>query len=557
MNLPIQLHYRASFDVSEPYMKGELWSDCTKEVRKWIAYKVGRPPQGDFFWKGWFFRGGDWNHPKDKATTIRTSSLIGAGTETAPQFWALSYRHADKDCTHRMWQTDIGITVLDDHRLRFNIQIGHYMRANFLGEMPALPEPSAPGIIPHLLTKNRWNCKAGSQELLAKPEAIQSGHVEAIVKALKNKDRSCPVILISKGHDEARPFINTTELQRLTAGAASVYLLETEDVESEFEFWGAKRYRCENGMIRVYLPDLDFNNEHDAHRHRFFFPRQILEEGAESVVRQLVRMCCRFAPKRKGQSIFALEELHSIARADRLRQLRGEKTDGNQDEWIKLLEETNQELEENIQTLEAERDALQRQVLEREDSLSSRQYEVRSARKEADRLRKDANQAQMQLNALQAFTALPESLSDVLQKIGTLHADKVIVTEQAIKSAEGYKGFSEINKAWECLWAVATELHTVHFLQTGSINIEQDFRSKTGFDLSLKEGRMTQNDSDLMKLRQVQHNGKMHNITPHVKWGNKEPKCLRVYYAACPDEKKIIIGHCGPHLNNRTTSKLK
>ncbi len=557
MNLPIQLHYRGSFDVSEPYMKGELWSDCTKEVRKWIAYKVGRPPQGDYFWKGWFFRGGDWNHPRDKATSIRIGTLVGAGSETAPQFWALSYRHADNHCSHRMWQTDIGITVLDDNRLRFNIQVGHYMRANYLGEMPTPPVPSAPGIIQRLLTKNRWSCKAGDQELMDKPETIQSGQVAAVVKSLKDKDRTCPVILVSKGHEETRPFINATELQRLTAGAASVYLLESEEVESEFEFWAAHRYRCNDGMIRVYLPDLDFSNEHDAQRHRYFYPQQIFEEGAESVVRQLVRMCCRFAPRRKGQSIFALEELHSVARAARLRQLRDKKTDGNQDEWIKLLEETNEELENNIQTLEAERDALQLQVLEREDSLSSGQYEVRSARKEADRLRKEATQAQTQLNALKTVTSLPESLLDVLQTIGALHADKVIVTEQAIKSAEGYKGFSEINKAWECLWATATELHNLHFVQTGSKNIEQDFRSKTGFELSLKEGRMTQNDSDLMKLRQVQHNGKTHNITPHVKWGNKEPKCLRVYYAACPDNKKIIIGHCGPHLDNRTTSKLK
>ncbi|QBG48277.1 hypothetical protein EGM51_13065 [Verrucomicrobia bacterium S94] len=304
MNLPIQLHYRASFDVSEPYIKGELWSDCTKEIRKWISRKIGRPQRGDSFWRGWFFRGGEWNHPQDKATTIRTGALTGSGTETAPQFWALRYRHADRSCSHRMWQTDIGITVLDDNRLRFNIQVGHYMRANFLGEMPALPEPTAPGIVQSLLKNNRWRCMAGSQDLLSEPETIKAGQVEQVVKALKNKERTCPVILVSKERDNTHPLINAATLQRLTAGAASVYLLETEQVESEFEFWAANRYRCNQGMVRAYLPGLDFSNEHDAQRHRYFFPRQISEEGAESVIRQLVRMCCRFAPGAKARVFF-------------------------------------------------------------------------------------------------------------------------------------------------------------------------------------------------------------------------------------------------------------
>ncbi|QBG48278.1 hypothetical protein EGM51_13070 [Verrucomicrobia bacterium S94] len=237
--------------------------------------------------------------------------------------------------------------------------------------------------------------------------------------------------------------------------------------------------------------------------------------------------------------------------------MRENKTDGNQDEWIKLLEETNEELENENRQLEAERNALQTQVQELDDELSNGQYEVRSAKKEAKRLRTQASQMQTKLQALEEFTTLPSTLSEVLQKIGNLHADKVVVIDRALKSAEEYKGFKDLHKAWECLWAASTELYNLHFDEAGANNIEMDFKNRTGFDLSLKEGRMTQNDRDLMRLRQVQHNGKTLDITPHVKWGNKEPKCLRVYYAPCPDEQKIIIGHCGPHLDNRTSSKIK
>ena len=56
------------------------------------------------------------------------------------------------------------------------------------------------------------------------------------------------------------------------------------------------------------------------------------------------------------------------------------------------------------------------------------------------------------------------------------------------------------------------------------------------------------------------YNGKEINIEPHIKNGNhdKDPKSVRIYFAYDPSiVDKVIIGHCGKHINNATSRKVK
>lgn len=68
---------------------------------------------------------------------------------------------------------------------------------------------------------------------------------------------------------------------------------------------------------------------------------------------------------------------------------------------------------------------------------------------------------------------------------------------------------------------------------------------------------MTKRDAELLKQREVTYKGKTYDVTPHLKFGTKPPKLLRLYFQFVEDEKKIIIGHFGDHLDNRTTKSMK
>lgn len=59
-----------------------------------------------------------------------------------------------------------------------------------------------------------------------------------------------------------------------------------------------------------------------------------------------------------------------------------------------------------------------------------------------------------------------------------------------------------------------------------------------------------------MKLKQDTYDGLPIDITAHVKCGdNRPPKLRRVYYYLHHDEKVLVVGHCGDHLDTAGTRR--
>jgi hypothetical protein len=53
-----------------------------------------------------------------------------------------------------------------------------------------------------------------------------------------------------------------------------------------------------------------------------------------------------------------------------------------------------------------------------------------------------------------------------------------------------------------------------------------------------------------MRLRRIVHEGKEYNIEPHIKYGSREPKIMRIYYDFEPATRRVLIGYIGPHMKN-------
>lgn len=82
----------------------------------------------------------------------------------------------------------------------------------------------------------------------------------------------------------------------------------------------------------------------------------------------------------------------------------------------------------------------------------------------------------------------------------------------------------------------------------------------TGWDCSRGEGAMTRKDAKLMQQYEDTYNGQELDIEAHVKSGTKDsdPRSIRIYFAYDPAvAPQILIGHCGKHLDNHTTKKVK
>ena|GEM_PF-1153725 len=567
MSLPsaIQLHYHCAFDLKPAAGANPSWTDLVKSIRAWIGEKL---TTNDAYGSRWFFAGGEWKPPGQPRVVIKTGLVVGTGTEDVPQYWSIRYEHPCGDVPFRQWRTDIGITALGDSCFRFSLANMHWLLPDFIGQEPPVPLPSAPKIVGYTVSSRKWFAHAGSEQLHSRSVLLNVGSGNVLCDRIKDAERLCPLIFVTREFDTDKYLVDPHRLARLLAGTAIVYEATSKDVNNELEWLLQKSFRCWNGMVRVYQPQVDFDSTFDARRHRFFTKLLIQEFGPHDVEDMLIRGITRRSRTLVSKAVTSLEDLATRQREARLCELRKAADDTSKDEWIELLEQDNKEvaaraakLSEEVAQLEGERDLSDVARDQDADNLAKQGFKYKQERQRAVEAESRARVLESQIEVVNTLSSLPANLSSVIGLIEHLHPNQIVFTEQAKQKAAKAKVHgqrSDMFAVWECLWHVATTLHDLYFDEDSKVsNIEQEFKARTVYDLSLREGESTRNDPKLMRLRKTTYKGETFDIEPHVKWDGPLNRHLRVYYHAHQEDRVILVGHCGDHLKTAGARRRK
>lgn len=167
------------------------------------------------------------------------------------------------------------------------------------------------------------------------------------------------------------------------------------------------------------------------------------------------------------------------------------------------------------------------------------------------------NDSQCQLAALQAvrqIEEMPKTAVDIGMYFKQVFPEKIDFSDRGLKSLRDCT--TKVETLWDCFHQMAT--HLADMYRVGSSDIEEDYKTRTGWTLKRGEGKMTRKDKKLMAQRIDSYEGREINIEPHVANGNKEsdPDFIRVYFAYDGVTRKIIIGHVGKHLDNYTSKSI-
>jgi hypothetical protein len=218
------------------------------------------------------------------------------------------------------------------------------------------------------------------------------------------------------------------------------------------------------------------------------------------------------------------------------------------DKLKRMTEKMNKLLIENME--------LETVISEKEKMLSIRDFEKSEILKTCEKAKTMLAAKSSKIDAISKLEELPKSLIEATGLIEAIFPEKIVFSEQAKKSAK--ESNFPVADAWPCLFKIATILHDLFFLEPDkAIDIEKEFNNNTRFELSMTEGKQTNKDPNLSKLRTIQYKGKEISIFPHVKLGNSSGKLLRVHFYPDRDENRIVVGHCGDHLDNYSTKSLK
>ena len=194
--------------------------------------------------------------------------------------------------------------------------------------------------------------------------------------------------------------------------------------------------------------------------------------------------------------------------------------------------------EERILELQEENDLLRRDLSEKKNRIDQMTGEY-------DRAREISNV----LTGLRSVSELPENNEDVVRYFITVYGDRLAFTKRGEESAAlcSFKPSS----LWKILYIAANQL--VDVLVSGGDHItEEEVQAATGYRMSFREGAMTRDNPDLMKLREDEYEGKKISVEPHLKLRSTkgEETNQRLHFWYDKERKRIVIGYIGEHLES-------
>lgn len=469
-----------------------------------------------------------------------------------PRLYSIKYTHGDKDVPGRQWVTEIGMR---HERANGNVEFSVLLRTDEIStRVEAKSYPTAPYFVHEIIKRCSLARHTGGSSVTVLENAAE---VEAFAYAIEYSERDYPYVLISPT-PEGTYLVDADKLQFHVEGVADVVQIPLDSDTFQIAKVLGYHYAAWRGAIKIIYPEA-------RSRSRTSFPvirllpddlREMLQEGVDlekeifSMIMHRINLPNSWrhtSPDKVSEAIRRRELIHL---KEKYRE-EGELSEFAQ-KYIAHLEEDNRQREEKISQLSGEIDALQAEWQQSDEARRDLQYQIDSLKlslrgSQGERGRENT----FADRTLRAFTNVIEqapTLTESLIVISTLYPDRVEILRTAWESADDSKTFQYKKHAFELLWKLVTEYWEA--LVNGKGDLEA--RNIFGNRYAANEGE-AENNARARQLRTFEYRDELVEMMRHLKIGVKESvaETWRTYFYWDADEKKIVIGHCGCHLDHK------
>ena len=146
---------------------------------------------------------------------------------------------------------------------------------------------------------------------------------------------------------------------------------------------------------------------------------------------------------------------------------------------------------------------------------------------------------------------MPETREGVVQYYKVVYGDRICFTKNGEESAAACR--FKPSSLWRLLYIASHQLVDVFALcDKPEGPTEKEVQAATGYQMSFREGAMTRENPDLMKLRTDEYDGKTVSIEPHLKLraSKGEQENQRLHFCWDSEKKRVVIGYIGEHLES-------
>ncbi len=542
-------------------------------------------------------------------SSLTTKALFGQGAEV-PSYWAMEYAEDDKEHWYRRWYTNIGVTAAKDGSYIVNVRVAIADDPAFICDRPYIPPRTTPRFVGRLLDIDGCAANSNGIYLANEPQILSEYSMGLFREALESGDRTIPLIVVSAMFDQPGTYaIDPYKLATKVRGSAVVYTLDCSNFQTQEAYKAlflgsdaARNYRINPGFMRVFFPGVDLEDAEGYRRHRFYTNETLKGSNPGRISNDVCGAFTRLYRRVRGEALdpasivlieSQLKRKQLEQKLEELRKRRGQEEreqpsyEGlhTEEELKQALEqqkagfdakisETTSFYEEVIAEYEAEAkqhdqgddvlelqikiDDLTGEIKELQRTVNAKDHSISVLNQRNEQSESQARQAQAQASIICQMQSFPQTCEESLNLAEQAFSSRLAVTESAKEAARNANKSISSSETFDILRCLAVNLWPKYFEQDetdGTAGYE--FQNETGYELAFHESTQTNKDQRLQKLRQVTYDGRSLNITPHVKGktGNRNAP-LRVHFAIDKQTEKIVVGHCGEHMETAGTRKV-
>ncbi len=457
---------------------------------------------------------------------FETPDARGAIREVAHEdgrIWAARLEDLRDEGKGRIWTTDLFVERRGAGLVRFGAEL--MLRA--VGGATERFGHSRPRVVREILAQ--LSAEADGVALTEAAEQVDDDAIGSFVDLLTGP-RRLPVIALSRDED-GKTAIDPANLARDLAGGAHLRILDSE-ASWELTRRLGKAWSVYKGAIRIYLPGV--SEDDDPFRHPLSFSTPFRTEKA-----QLAWLAERVLPhgfRDRDQDarfwrIGLLRQLAAPAAAD---------TSAEVEALRARLEQAERD-RETAEALMAEADAARERAEQEAARLGS---ELDALRKTLAALPSAASGRGASAADVAPLITEQLTVADALRLVEVLFPDRLVVLEPAKTSADHSGAFRHPKRALDLLWTLATDYWAKLAGGQGDVEARRVF----GNSYAPKEAStLAQRGRDLRTFR---CNGMDIFMERHLKIGVKDSpaETLRIHFHWDGEARRIVIGHCGPHI---------
>lgn len=486
---------------------------------------------------------------KDGITIRSRTTPRENNSQAYPFLFSAQLTHPDDKTPGRRWTTEIGMSqTTTGDPIKFSLLLK-------TEEIAALVNTPVQATRPSLIKQLIQLCHPAVHTPGLKVKQLTKESARAFSIEIDRKERNYPIAILSANQEGVYPIEPEKLKSTLTGLADVVYIPISEDTLSIENLVG-RRFVASGGAITIIFPGREIAGRtiYDTKR---LTPENIAELVAsnrkiESEVLASITYRTNIplswkhiSPEKVYKSIYQAKLIKDIEES------KANKESKNSSKYIELLEIA----EEMIKSGEEEIEALKSKCQEKDEEIISLEADNENLKHTLNRTQSSDSKSahisekiiQLRDNIKSVFNGTPK-LSQVIELISTLYADRVVFLESAKSSAKesDRSGFNKGKKAFELLCKLSTDYWQC------LANGESEQRAKAAFGQNAyanNEGSALSTEGK--KRRTFPYHGKDILMEKHIKDGVKESVAdtLRIHFEWISSEKRIIIGHCGKHLN--------